>query len=247
MLVPSTDDPAVIVVTGAAGGIGRSIVLRLAARGFRVAALDVDEASLKEALVGVPNVHCMRADVTAHDALVSLAHRIEAEIGPVVGLVNNAGVFIRTPTLPFDARSVRDTLAVNLEGALACTSAFAAGMSLRKSGRIVNVASIAAYAGAALATAYAASKAGLVAATQSQARELATHGISVNAVLPGYCRTAMLLPDLALATKFVVPRIPWKRVAEPDEIAEVIEMLLTLRTPYLTGAAIPIDGGLHVG
>ena len=95
--------------------------------------------------------------------------------------------------------------------------------------------------------AYAISKAALNQATRTMAYEFGPDGIRVNAVLPGYTRTPMLEPDRALVGSFVVPRIPGKRIAEPEEIAEVIDAIASLRTPYLTGAAIPIDGGLHVG
>jgi 2-hydroxycyclohexanecarboxyl-CoA dehydrogenase len=243
---PSTAD-RVAVVTGAAGGIGGAVVRRLVAQGFRVAALDLERGPLHERFGNAAAVTSLVVDVRDEDALVSAARVVEAELGPVYALVNNAGVFSRTPALSVDMKLVRRTLEVNLEGALAATSAFGKAMAVRRTGRIVNVASIAAHAGAALASAYAASKAGLVAVTQSHARELAPLGIAVNAVLPGYCETPMLDPSRALAEKFVVPRIPLRRFAEPMEIAEVVEMLVLLRTPYLTGAALPVDGGLHVG
>lgn len=245
------DDPStaerVAVVTGAAGGIGYAIVERLVARGFRVAALDTDRAPLEERFPGTRGVTSLVVDVRDEGALFSAARVVEAELGPVYALVNNAGVFSRTPALSADMALVRHTLEVNLEGAIAATSAFGRAMATRRAGRIVNIASIAAHAGAALASAYAASKAGLVAVTQSHARELAQVGIAVNAVLPGYCETPMLDPSRALAEKFILPRIPLRRFAMPSEIAEVVEMLVLLRTPYLTGAALPVDGGLHVG
>ena len=248
MATTSTDESrGIAVVTGAAGGIGGAIVTRLVARGFRVAALDRDIDALGSLYASSDGVRCFAIDVTNHARVADVARVIEAELGAVVALVNNAGVFIRTPALGYDEADVARVLATNLAGALSCTSAFCAAMARRRSGRVVNVASIAAATGAALAAAYAASKAGLVVATASHARELAPAGIAVNAVLPGYTRTAMLAPDSALAEKFVLPRIPLRRFAEPAEIAEVVEMLLTLNTPYLTGAAIPIDGGLHVG
>lgn len=241
------------MVTGAAGGIGSAIVRRLARRGLRVLALDHDGAAL-DARFGEgrregaeDSIVRVVASVTEPVRLAEVAAHAERELGPVYALVNAAGTFSRAPALAPDLEVLRRTLAVNLEGALACTAAFGASMVRAGRGRIVNVASIAAHAGAALAAGYAASKAGLVAATMSHARELGPHGVAVNAVLPGYTRTAMLAPSEALATKFVLPRVPLRRFAEPDEIAEVVEALVQLETPYLTGTAIPIDGGLHVG
>lgn len=242
----STDREPVVVVSGASRGIGRAIARRFAREGFRVVALDrtaPDDSTASEDA----RIEDVRVDVTDRVALEGVRDAIERESGPVFALINNAGVFGRTPALDFDAQVVRRILETNLEAALTCVAVFGARMAERRRGRIVNVASIAAHAGAALASAYAASKAGLVAATQSHARELAPLGIAVNAVLPGYCDTPMMATERALITGFVVPRIPLRRVAEPDEIAEVVERLVSLRTPYLTGAAIPVDGGLHVG
>lgn len=242
MASPSTEaELPVAVVTGGASGIGRAITLALRAGGHPVAIVDRDRPS------DDVDATFVRADVTSRDDLERAAGRIEDVLGPIGILVNGAGVFEKSPALEYDDSVVRRILAINLEGVLLATSVFGRRMAARRHGRIVNIASIAAHAGAALASAYAASKAGLVAATQSHARELAPLGISVNAILPGYCDTPMLASERALVHSFVVPRIPLRRVARPEEIAEVVVALVSLRTPYLTGAAIPIDGGLHVG
>jgi 3-oxoacyl-[acyl-carrier protein] reductase len=241
------DDPIVAVVAGAAGGIGAAVAARLVQRGMRVVAIDVDAERLAAACgEGAASLHPLVVDVSDPDAVDRAADDVATALGPAAILVSSAGVFARTPALgPADA--MRRLLAVNLEGAVHLTRAFGAHMAKRKHGRIVHVASIAASTGAAAASVYAASKAGLVALTRSHARELAGHGIAVNAVLPGYTRTAMTAADEGMLDVFVVPRIPLKRLAMPDEIAEVVELLATCETPYLTGAAIEVDGGLHVG
>jgi len=243
----SGPDPMVAVVTGAAGGIGAAVAARLALRGMRVVAIDIDEERLTASCgEGAAQMHPLVVDVSDPDAVARAADDVATALGPAAILVSSAGVFARTPALgPSDA--MRRILAVNLEGAVHLTRSFGAHMVKRGHGRIVHVASIAASTGAAAASVYAASKAGLVALTRSHARELAGHGIAVNAVLPGYTRTAMTAPDEGMLDVFVVPRIPLKRLAVPDEIAEVVEMLATCATPYLTGAAIEVDGGLHVG
>jgi NAD(P)-dependent dehydrogenase (short-subunit alcohol dehydrogenase family) len=237
----------IAIVTGAAGGIGAAIVRRLLARGVCVVALDLDGSRLGD-VCGPPSarLHPLVVDVTDPGAVDQAADDVATALGCASILVCCAGAFARTPALQPGSAASR-LLAVNLESAVHCTRAFGAQMAKRGGGRIVHVASIAATTGAATASVYAASKAGLVALARSHARELAPQGIAVNAVLPGYCRTAMTARDAATLEAFVVPRIPLKRLAEPDEIAEVVEMLATCSTPYLTGAAIEIDGGLHVG
>jgi 3-oxoacyl-[acyl-carrier protein] reductase len=243
----STSEP-VAVVTGAAGGLGAAIVRRLLRHGHRVAALDLSLAALEGSLraEGDP-LRAFEVDVTRPERLVEAAAEIGASMGPAAVLVNCAGVFARTPALRASAATVDRVVDVNLKGALHATHAFAPQMARQRRGRIVNVASIAAATGAALASAYAASKAGLVAATRSHARELAGAGVAVNAVLPGFCKTPMSAPEEATLARFVLPRIPVGRLAEPDEIAEVVEFFATCASPYLTGAVVTVDGGLHVG
>lgn len=243
----TTADPTVAIVTGAAGGIGAAVVKRLLARRMFVVAIDDDAARLDAVFEGGTRLlHPLVVDVTDGAAIDRTADDVATALGLASIVVSCAGVFARTPALG-PSEGMARLLAVNLEGAVHLTRAFGRQMAKRGRGRIVHVASIAASTGAATASVYAASKAGLVALTRSHARELAGAGISVNAVLPGYCRTRMTAPEAATLEAFVVPRIPLKRLAEPDEIAEVIEMLALCETPYLTGAAIEIDGGLHVG
>jgi len=250
--IPTADrrppDPTVAIVTGAAGGIGAAIVRRLIGRGARVVAMDLDHERIVAAC-GEPSaaLHPMVVDVTDAAAVERAADDVATALGRAGILVCCAGIFGRTPALGPATELVDQLLAVNLGGAVHCTRAFGAQMAAANTGRIVHVASIAATTGAATASVYAASKAGLVALARSHARELASANIAVNAVLPGYVRTAMTDGEAKTLGLFVVPRIALRRLAEPDEIAEVVVMLATCTTPYLTGAAIEIDGGLHVG
>lgn len=243
----STVDRPIAIVTGAGGGIGAAVVRRLVARGRCVVAIDLDGERLAQTCgAGGPALHPLRVDLTDREAIERAAEDVATALGLAAVLVHCAGVFARTPALG-ECGATSRVLAVNLESAVHCTRAFGSHMARRGGGRIVHVASIAASTGAATASVYAASKAGLVALTRSHARELAGHNIAVNAVLPGYTRTAMTAGESATLDAFVVPRIPVRRLAEPDEIAEVVEMLATCSTPYLTGAAVECDGGLHVG
>jgi 3-oxoacyl-[acyl-carrier protein] reductase len=242
----------VAVVTGGARGIGRAISLRLARRGYCVIAADRspihdDDAFTAALSEGGGSVEPMLLDVADPAQIHDVARRLRDRFGRLDALVNNAGIFEKTPAFRPKLESIERTLNINLKGALLCTSAFVESMIRGRGGRIINIASVSAVSGAAMAAAYAASKAGIVAMTQSHARELAGHGISVNAVLPGCCETEMSAGERAALDKFVVPRIPMKRLGSPDEVAEVVEFLATCQTTYLTGSTIVIDGGIHVG
>lgn len=238
------------VVTGAAGDIGRAIVARLLQRGIRVAALDLSMEAMPASVCSEgsdPQLSCFVCDVTQSDQVHAVARVIDDTFVQVDSLITSAAVFRRTPALYPSADASRDVIDTNLLGVLHAVEAFGSIMARARSGRIVHIASIAACTGSALAAGYAASKAGVVAAMRSHARELAPYGIVVNALLPGICATAMTAQDQAMIERFIVPRIPLKRLAQPDEVAEVVEFLVTCRTTYLNGAAITMDGGLHVG
>lgn len=239
----------VAVVTGAAGGIGRALLDRLLRAGWRVAALDHDEAALAELATSVAPAYlrCFPVDVGDAAQVAAAAAAVDTELSRVDALVTCAGVFARTPALRPDPALFERVLRVNLQGVANATASFGALMARAKTGRIVHVASAAAHSGAALAGAYAASKAGVVALTKSHARELADVGIAVNAVLPGFVDTPMTAPNRAMLERFVLPRVPVGRLGQADEIAEVVEFLMTCRSGYLTGATILVDGGLHAG
>lgn len=243
------DNSRVAIVTGAAGGIGSHVTQRLLARGYRVAAVDRDPSSLRTLCkqLATPALSSAVLDAADPTPVGQYVDEIVERWTRLDAVITCAGLFAQTSAVSNDADTMRALLAANLESVIHLTSAAAPHLKHAPNGRIVHVSSIAAECGAALASVYAASKAGVVALVKSHARELAPLGISVNAVLPGYCATPMLDPMRAYVERFVVPRIALKRLAEPDEIAEVVEFLVTCKTNYLTGSSIIIDGGLHVG
>lgn len=237
------------VVSGAGKGIGRAAVRGLAAAGFRVAATDLEPVPLDVFGVepGAEEILSLAMDVSDRASVDRAAVEVGNAWGGVDLLVNNAGVFAQTPALTMDEESMLHLLQVNLCGTLRCTAAFGGLMSAQGGGRIVNIASISGITGAALASVYAASKAGVLAATRSAARELAAAGIVVTALAPGYCETAMLAPHKELVERFVVPRIPLGRVASAEEVAEWVVFLATCATGYQTGGVITLDGGISSG
>ncbi|MEK7705232.1 MAG: SDR family oxidoreductase [Myxococcota bacterium] len=243
---PRGEPTRVAVVTGAARGIGRAIVDDLALAGLHVVATDRDLVGI-EGIVHERVVAAQAMDVTDAAEVERCATSVVARFGRIDVLVNNAGVFHQTPALAIDEANLREILDVNLAGALRCTAAFGRVMARNGGGRIINIASVSAITGAALACVYAASKAGLIAATRSAARELAPHGITVNAVAPGYTDTAMLTPYKALVERFAAGRIPLARFATPTDVAEVVTFLATAPGGYLTGSVITLDGGMSSG
>ncbi|WP_263065006.1 SDR family NAD(P)-dependent oxidoreductase [Dickeya dadantii] len=249
----------VAVITGAAGGFGAAITRTLLDIGYQVAATDISASRLEQLhqQLGQPEgLHRFTMDVTQFDSVSAAAQTIAAQLGSTItALVNNAGVIERSYCL--SARGLRDTekvMAVNLTGAFNCTEVFARYMARLKYGRIINIASVAGIWGAAGGSAYAASKAGLISATESWARELGPMNISVTAVAPGICRTEML-------AKFVDPHmigspeedkiirsiVPVGRWGTPDDVAEVVGFLASCKTNYLNSTVIPLDGGMRVG
>jgi 3-oxoacyl-[acyl-carrier protein] reductase len=246
----------IAVVTGAAGGFGRQIVQHLLSEGFCVAATDVSENKLQELQSYVKNSEKLGLfvmDVCSVHSIQQAAGQITSYFGDsIVVLVNNAGIFERTPVLLAECQdTVAKVIDVNLIGAYSCTTIFSKFMVKRRNGRIINIASIAGTWGAASASAYAASKAGLIAASKSWARELGSFGVCVNAITPGIFQTEMLENEdkhsIVTADKLLLNLIPSGRFGHPSDVAEIVTFLATCKTNYLNGAVVTLDGGLNIG
>jgi 3-oxoacyl-[acyl-carrier protein] reductase len=247
----------IAIVTGAAGGFGREIVRHLLQAGFRVVATDTNKDRLlqltKEA-DSQERLQCLYMDVVNVDSIYSVVEQVNERFSgaEIAILVNNAGIFERTPILFTDCfERVQKTLDINLLGTYYCTSIFARQMVKHKFGRIINISSIAGTWGAALASAYAASKAGMIAAAQSWARELAPYGICANAIAPGVFQTQMLDQAEPKGPSFVEKQltdfIPARRLGSPKDVAELVTFLAQCQTDYLNGTVFTLDGGLQTG
>ncbi len=238
------------LITGSSRGIGRAIALELARQGARVA-LNYHEhrdevASVQaeiEALGG--RAQAFHADVAEREAVAEMFAAVHGELGPVGVLVNNAGIARDRTLLKMSAEEWDAVLAVNLTGVFNCTRAALPHMIERKQGRIVNISSIVAETGAFGQTNYGAAKAGILGFTRSLALELGRHGITVNAICPGYTRTAMLdlVPEAVKAD--IEKRIPLRRFGTPDEIARCVRFLI-VEGDYITGQSLEVNGGLHL-
>lgn len=234
------------MVTGASRGIGAAVVRGLLNAGLDVVATD-REPIPPEGPVQGRHVVARAMDVADRAAVDRIAAEVEETFGRLDVLVNNAGIFRQTPALRLDEDLLQRIVDVNLCGTLRCTAAFGSIMARHGGGRIINMASISGLGGAALASVYAATKGGMIAATRSAARELAPHGIVVNAVAPGYCDTAMMTQHKALIERFMVPHIPLRRVATVDDVTEVVVFLATSASTYMTGSVFTLDGGISSG
>lgn len=234
--------PAVALVTGAASGIGRACVQRLARDGVAVAAVDLDADGIED--VAALALH---ADVTNAAAVAAAVARTESELGPLDVAVNVAGITGSAEATECHLTPVdewRRVLDVNLTGSFLVCRAVLPGMLERGAGTIVNVASAAGLVAFPGRCAYSASKGGVVQLTRSLAADYAARGIRANAICPGMVDTPMTQwrledPELRAA---VLARIPAGRVATADEVADAVVLLAGGELPYMNGAMLVLDG-----
>lgn len=241
----------VALVTGGSRGIGRAIVLDLIRAGANVlvwyrandqAALETRAAA--DALGGTAVIH--RVDVRDKAQIAETIDGIGRDYQRIDILVNCAGI-VRDRTIGhLSDEDWDEVIATNLTGAFHACRAVVPLMKRRSYGRIVNVSSIVASTGGFGQANYAASKSGLLGFTRSLALELATKGITANAVCPGFINTEMLTSVPDPVQKAIVSRIPLGRFGRPDEVADVVGWLVSPRTAYVTGQAIHINGGLYL-
>ena len=244
----------VAIVTGASSGIGHATALELAASGaavvinYRNNEAGAEEARKKIVANGGRAV-CVQADVTTTSDVAALVGRTIEELGPPDILVNNAGSLIeRLRILELTEERWDEVVNLNLKSAFLCSKAVASSMIERKTGSIINLSSIAGRNGGALGSIhYSTAKGGLITFTKGLAKELAPHGIRVNAVSPGVIDTPyheqFSTPDMM---KGYVNGIPLGRVGRPAEVASVIAFLASDKASYLVGETIEINGGMYM-
>lgn len=244
----------VAIVTGGGQGIGRALVLRLAAEGCKVAIFDLSKEAGDETavLAGDAVVRTWVVDVSDFDAVQSAVDDVEATLGPVWTLVNNAGWDKPQPFLVTRPDFWDKVIAINLKGNLNTHFAVAGKMAERGGGRIINIASDAAKVGTSNEAVYSACKGGLISFTKSIARELARKNILANCVCPGPTNTPMMqgvLGEGEQAEKWkdaMVRGIPLKRMGEPDDYAGIVALLASDDGAYITGQAISVSGGMNM-
>ena len=235
----------VVLVTGAARGIGRACAERFAQGGARVAICDLDEANsvLTANEIG-SDAKGYGCDVSDGEAVAGLIKRISDDFGSLHILVNNAGITKDGLLMRMKDAAWNDVLRINLDSAFFTCRAAAKGMLKQRYGRIVNISSIVGEHGQAGQTNYAASKAGVIGFTKAYAQEVASRNITVNAVAPGYIETGMTNALDEKSRDGIVGMIPMKRVGTVDEIAHAVAFLASDEASYITGAVLSVNGGL---
>jgi 3-oxoacyl-[acyl-carrier protein] reductase len=215
------------IVTGGTRGIGAAIADRLEADGWDVARLGRADA-----------------DVADRDAVMAAFARVRAAHGPVLALVNNAGIRADGLAISMDHDDWSSVVDTNLTGAFNCTKAALPDMLKARYGRIVNVSSVVAERANPGQSNYVAAKAGLLGLTRTVAREMARKGVTCNAITPGFIATDMTADLVASANGELAAAIPAGRIGRPDEVAAAVSFLVSDEAAYVNGATLSVDGGL---
>ncbi len=237
----------VAVVTGAAQGIGKVTAMTLADAGADCALLDVIEAvkaAAGEVAAAGAKAEGYVVDVTNTEQVAAAVKQIQAAFGSIDILVNNAGITRDNLLLRMSDEEWDEVIAVNLRGAFVCCRAVARTMLKQRAGRIINIASVVGVIGNPGQCNYSASKAGLIGFTKSVARELASRNVTVNAIAPGYVRTAMTEKISDKAKDAALSMIPLGRLSEPEDIANAVLFLAAEESSYVTGHVLHVDGGM---
>ena len=249
MVTESAQPHKVAIVTGGSRGIGRAMVEQLARAGMDVTFTFVtNQIAAEEVVAGLArcdlHARALRVDARDVSACKAMVESVIAERGRIDVLVNNAAVIADKLLALMSLDDWSKVLDTSLNGLYGTTQPTAKQMMRQRAGRIVNLTSVSGIAGFAGQTNYSAAKAAIIGFTRSLAKELAAHGICVNAVAPGYVETEMLSVFSPAQRDAAKATVPMRRFAEPSEIAELVRYLALEAPSYLTGQTLVIDGGL---
>jgi 2-hydroxycyclohexanecarboxyl-CoA dehydrogenase len=241
-------DDKIVIVTGAGQGIGRAIAEKLTAEGATVVVTDVNESTAKEtadALGGqAVGIH---ADVTSRESVDAMVQQVVDRFGRVDVLVNNAGWDKAGPFVDSDPADWDRVIQINLYGVLNTSKAVLPIMAEQGSGTVVNLASDAGRVGSSGEAVYSAAKGGVIAFTKASAREMARHQVNVNCVCPGPTDTALFASmggDNPKLREALTRAIPFRRLAEPTDIANMVAFFASDEAAYITGQTVSVSGGL---
>lgn len=242
-------DGRVAIVTGASGALGRSVATALAAEGAAVAAHYATQGEAAEALVTAirsrgGQAEAIQADVSRPEAAQQLVEAALRAFGGVHILVNNAGITRDALVARMTEEDWQAVIDTNLGGAFFCTKAVLREFLRQRAGRIINMTSVAGQVGTAGQANYAAAKAGLIGLTRAVAREVASRGITVNAVAPGFIEAGMTLRLSPDVVRRYIEQVPLGRAGNPEEVAAAVVFLASDDAAYITGQVLNVDGGL---
>ncbi len=241
-------DGKVAIVTGGARGIGAKVAERFAEQGARVAVVDIDQSAAEQLVSALAekgtDAAAYGVDVSNTDAVKDLVTEVVKRFGRVDILVNNAGITRDGLLLTMTERDWDAVIAVNLKSVFNFTKAIARPMIKQKNGSIINISSVVGLFGNAGQINYSASKAGVIGATKSAAKELASRNIRVNAIAPGYIQTAMTDKLDEKARTMLLDLIPAKTLGQPSDVANAALFLASDWASYITGEVLRVDGGM---
>jgi 3-oxoacyl-[acyl-carrier protein] reductase len=240
-MTASTQEPRSVLITGGNRGIGRAIAEEFLERGDKVA------VTSRSGTGGPDGALTVAADITDGASLDTAIAEVEAAHGPVEVLVANAGTNADQLLLRMSDDAFTDVVDTNLSGSFRTVKRVIKSMMRKKKGRIILISSVVALYGSPGQTNYAASKAGLIGMARSITRELGSRGITANVVSPGYIDTDMTAALPEDTQKTYLKAIPAGRFAQPSEVARVTDFLASDDAAYISGAVIPVDGGLGMG
>ena len=240
----------VAVVTGGIGGLGTDICIALARAGRRVVAADLGSREERiadfHAAVDGHDIHFEAVDVSDFEACGALVRKIEGEHGSLDILVNAAGITRDTTLRKMDRVQWDAVMNVNLDSVFHMCRHAVEGMMDRSFGRIVNISSVNGQTGQFGQTNYSAAKAGMHGFSMALAREVARKGVTVNSVSPGSCETALVMAMPEEIRRGIVEKVPVGRLGKPSEIARTVEFLTADDAGFITGANVPVNGGLFM-
>ena len=241
----------VALVTGASRGIGRAIALKLAVDGAKVAinfagnVAKAEEVKAEIETLGSEAI-LVQGSVADFETVAEIVKKVTETFGKIDILVNNAGITRDNLLLKMSEKDFDEVIATNLKGVFNCTKAVTKLMMKQRSGRIVNMSSVVGLTGNISQANYSAAKAGIIGFTKSTAKELASRGVTVNAIAPGFISTDMTSALTDKVKEELSKNIPLGRMGEPEDIANAVEFLVSDKAAYITGQVICVDGGMAI-
>lgn len=242
----------IALVTGGTGGIGTAICQGLAKSGYKVAASwleGIDDGPAWQAKMKTEgfDIEIVAGDVGDFDSAANMVKEVESKLGPIDVLVNGAGITRDKMFKKMDKGMWDAVMKTNLDSVFNVTKHVIDGMVERNWGRVINISSVNGQKGQAGQTNYSAAKAGMHGFTMALAQEVASKGVTVNTVSPGYIGTSMVMAIKEEVRNAIIATIPVNRLGKPEEIAWAVEFLADDRSGFITGANIAMNGGLHMG